>query len=249
MSRSLGQDKLSSSKLSLEERFQRLRSTTKQPLSTGQSPAPGSPSISSPASRPTSPTRKPLLGPRDPPPQLYHSSPSSLANLPSSLIPETPSRGIILPSSPQSFFESKSNVQTDSYRSQFAIPNSSVRHSSNSVNLSSDAGYAHSSGSLPSAGPLPFSLARKPVGEPPRQKSEINGVPSYPRADTAISVKSREYKYPRTSMVTAETLANYIVDTPEVILLLDIRSREAFDQGHIYSKNVVCIEPFILRNR
>jgi ubiquitin carboxyl-terminal hydrolase 8 len=47
--------------------------------------------------------------------------------------------------------------------------------------------------------------------------------------------------------LTAETLFAYLKAGGISVLLLDIRPREEFNQGHIFSRSTVCIEPITLR--
>ncbi|KAK9385760.1 hypothetical protein V1515DRAFT_539308 [Lipomyces mesembrius] len=57
----------------------------------------------------------------------------------------------------------------------------------------------------------------------------------------------RPYNFPRALSVTPEVLATYIHEIPDQILLLDIRPREQFDEGHIYTSNIVSVDPIVLR--
>lgn len=47
--------------------------------------------------------------------------------------------------------------------------------------------------------------------------------------------------------ISVETLFAYLKNPQVKILLLDVRSREEFDEGHIHAKYIVCIEPLVLR--
>ncbi|ANB14816.1 Doa4p [Sugiyamaella lignohabitans] len=53
--------------------------------------------------------------------------------------------------------------------------------------------------------------------------------------------------FPKTTIVTTSTLLKYLTHVPESILVLDIRDRASFDNGHISAPNIVCIEPVSLR--
>lgn len=53
--------------------------------------------------------------------------------------------------------------------------------------------------------------------------------------------------FPKTTVINSETLAKYLQYVPESILVLDVRERRLFDQGHIAAPNIVCIEPVSLR--
>ncbi|KAF8540288.1 hypothetical protein BDD12DRAFT_833963 [Trichophaea hybrida] len=53
---------------------------------------------------------------------------------------------------------------------------------------------------------------------------------------------------PSEKMLTPENLRNYVQQGSVLsVLMLDVRSREEYDQGHIPSRSIVCIEPIILR--
>lgn len=51
------------------------------------------------------------------------------------------------------------------------------------------------------------------------------------------------------TIVSVETLDTYLSKNTQVkVLVLDVRSREEFDEGHIHAKSIVCIEPIVLRD-
>lgn len=50
---------------------------------------------------------------------------------------------------------------------------------------------------------------------------------------------------PKETRISAEKLYDYLERFN--ILLIDFRSREDFDQGHIFTRNIICIEPLIMR--
>lgn len=79
----------------------------------------------------------------------------------------------------------------------------------------------------------PRSSASRPAS------SDINGItPSQPRPS-----------FSNDAVVSVETLDAYLSkDTQVKVLLLDVRSREEFDGGHIHTKSIVCIEPIVLRD-
>lgn len=102
---------------------------------------------------------------------------------------------------------------------------------------------------LPSSGSsLPKSPPTYPTSSRPSSSSSsaISRVPNFSKI-TRIPVK-KPFEFPRAVTVTPEKLATYIVEVPEQILLLDVRSREKFDEGHIYSSNIVNIDPIVLRS-
>lgn len=51
-----------------------------------------------------------------------------------------------------------------------------------------------------------------------------------------------------TGLITAEELFQSMkASSGTQVLLLDVRSRDEFNQGHIFGRSVVCIEPIALR--
>jgi len=52
----------------------------------------------------------------------------------------------------------------------------------------------------------------------------------------------------RDTQISPQKLADYLMNSSEIsLLVLDVRNRSDFDQGHIFARNIVCIEPIILR--
>ena len=60
--------------------------------------------------------------------------------------------------------------------------------------------------------------------------------------------KSPDFKFPHANVINVETLENYLRKFPDKLLILDVRHRDLFDAGRFPSHNVVCIEPFFLKN-
>jgi ubiquitin carboxyl-terminal hydrolase 8 len=79
--------------------------------------------------------------------------------------------------------------------------------------------------------PPPQPLEPPPPPPPPNQIAQFNEPIIFPKA----------------TVINTETLAKYLRQVPESILILDVRPRPAFDQGHIEAPNSVCIEPVSLR--
>lgn len=126
------------------------------------------------------------------------------------------------------------------------IPSSST---SVSPNLSSPNG---SSSLRPNTVPSPIpspSLHPNATSTPQfsRQRSSIPTSP--PLMD--IHNKLNNFVFPKTNVINAETLFGYLTkkDTRLDILIIDVRPREAFNEGHIFAPAVMCIEPVILRDR
>ncbi|KAI9835887.1 MAG: hypothetical protein M1819_001785 [Sarea resinae] len=67
---------------------------------------------------------------------------------------------------------------------------------------------------------------------------------SYESQTTPTPERSSE-DLPRETVITAEKLYDYLKLFN--ILLVDVRSREDFDRGHIFAQSVMCIEPAALR--
>lgn len=77
--------------------------------------------------------------------------------------------------------------------------------------------------------------------------SEVNNYTfdhDNPEPETAIDRPS----IPNTTTITAEQLYDYLKMGSNTLslLLVDIRSREEFDEGHIMSQSIICIEPISL---
>src|SRR5579862_5891948 len=62
-------------------------------------------------------------------------------------------------------------------------------------------------------------------------------------------VKRKPVELPREAEVTPEKLYNYLNRGSDQlsVLLIDVRDREDFDEGHIFSQSIICIEPIVLR--
>ncbi|EWC46404.1 hypothetical protein DRE_04347 [Drechslerella stenobrocha 248] len=49
--------------------------------------------------------------------------------------------------------------------------------------------------------------------------------------------------------ISAERLSEYLFNTPDLsVLVIDVRERSEFDQGHIFARDIICIEPTALRD-
>ncbi|KKY16673.1 putative ubiquitin c-terminal [Phaeomoniella chlamydospora] len=85
---------------------------------------------------------------------------------------------------------------------------------------------------------VPLQLQRTRDENPYRPRTP-NGV------NSTIVSKSSSSEIPHTTSISAETLVGYI--RKYNVLLVDIRPREVFDSGHIFSKSIMCIEPLTLK--
>ncbi|OJJ45503.1 hypothetical protein ASPZODRAFT_134183 [Penicilliopsis zonata CBS 506.65] len=59
------------------------------------------------------------------------------------------------------------------------------------------------------------------------------------------ATKSASAELPYNTSVTAQKLMDYL--RKYNILLIDVRSREQYDNGHVYAKSILCIEPVALK--
>jgi ubiquitin carboxyl-terminal hydrolase 8 len=64
--------------------------------------------------------------------------------------------------------------------------------------------------------------------------------------DSTRSERGRSIDIPVDRTITVERLFDFLKQYH--VLLIDVRSRDQFDQGHIFSKSIICIEPFSLRD-
>ncbi|KAL8672412.1 MAG: hypothetical protein Q9168_003119 [Polycauliona sp. 1 TL-2023] len=75
----------------------------------------------------------------------------------------------------------------------------------------------------------------------PSSQSESNG---FVQSTGSTRPPSAEYSQP--TSITAELLFDKLRESK--ILVMDIRSRQEFDQGHIFATSIVCIEPVSLKS-
>jgi ubiquitin carboxyl-terminal hydrolase 8 len=90
----------------------------------------------------------------------------------------------------------------------------------------------------PNNGPHPLQVQRAREDNPYRPRTP-NGV------NSAIVAKSSSSEIPYDTAISAETLVDYI--RKYNVLIIDVREREIFDDGHIFSKSIICIEPVALK--
>ncbi|PNS21427.1 Ubiquitin carboxyl-terminal hydrolase 8 [Sphaceloma murrayae] len=104
---------------------------------------------------------------------------------------------------------------------------------------------------------LPRSSARSMVGTGGRSNSlassvatnhgpggDDSGYFAKPTINGAMTRRKSVY-LPRETRIGAEKLYDYL--KMHTVLLIDCRGRDEFDQGHIYSSSIICIEPTALR--
>ncbi|KAK2589533.1 ubiquitin-specific protease doa4 [Conoideocrella luteorostrata] len=88
------------------------------------------------------------------------------------------------------------------------------------------------------------SLANTPSLAQPRQSNEYF-PPVPPTASARSSVSETVFDIPDGDTITPEQLYT-LKKTKASILLIDIRARDDFDDGHIMASSIICIEPSIL---
>jgi len=117
--------------------------------------------------------------------------------------------------------------------------------------------------STPASIPPPRSTARSIVGTGGRSNSmAASSVSSHPpstngetdsyltnssnTSQTTASSRRKSIHMPLELQISAEKLFDYIVMYN--ILLIDVRNREEFDEGHIYVNSIICVEPTALED-
>lgn len=117
--------------------------------------------------------------------------------------------------------------------------------------------------STPASIPPPRSTARSIVGTGGRSNSmAVSSVSSHPpstngetdsyftnssnTSQTTASSRRKSVHMPLELQISAEKLFDYI--GMYNILLIDVRSREEFDEGHIYVNSIICVEPTALED-
>ncbi|KAF2804718.1 cysteine proteinase [Mytilinidion resinicola] len=105
----------------------------------------------------------------------------------------------------------------------------------------------------------PRSTARSMIGSGGRSNSLASSVPAYPpntngdtdsyfpsanNSQTTVPVRRKSIHVPRELDISAEKLYDYT--RMHSVLLIDVRDREEFDEGHIYVNNIMCVEPTAL---
>ncbi|KAK3381315.1 hypothetical protein B0H63DRAFT_475346 [Podospora didyma] len=88
------------------------------------------------------------------------------------------------------------------------------------------------------------------VPGPPKITKATQSDEYFVTAQTFDSTASRRKRtkpnIPEGALITVEDLNMFMRDDDVLILLIDIRSREEFDEGHIFTQNIVCVEGEVL---
>ena len=83
------------------------------------------------------------------------------------------------------------------------------------------------------------STFRRTQEESPYRPTTPNGI------NSAIIAKSRSSDIPNDPAISAQTLVEYMRRFN--VLLIDVRDRQSFDEGHILAQSILCIEPIGLK--
>lgn len=87
------------------------------------------------------------------------------------------------------------------------------------------------------------------LSNPQLQRPRDDMNPYRPRTPNGVNLaivsKSNSAEIPHQDMIDAETLSNYM--RKYNVLLVDVRDRTEFDEGHILATSIMCIEPLALK--
>ncbi|KAF2788781.1 cysteine proteinase [Melanomma pulvis-pyrius CBS 109.77] len=115
--------------------------------------------------------------------------------------------------------------------------------------------------SMPASINPPRSTARSMVGTGGRSNSMASSVsahapnstadsdsyfPAQPKAQEISTLRRKSTQKPLELQITAERLYDYV--RMYDVLIVDVRSREEFDGGHIYVRAIMCVEPAALQD-
>jgi ubiquitin carboxyl-terminal hydrolase 8 len=106
--------------------------------------------------------------------------------------------------------------------------------------------------SLAGTGGRSSSIAQSSAASfPPGETSNTNSYFPQSISETSeMPPKRSPIKLPRETAISAQQLYDYLHDDGSdrpSILIVDLRDRSDFDEGHIFSKSVICVEPLMLR--
>ncbi|CAG8514277.1 10674_t:CDS:2 [Acaulospora morrowiae] len=78
----------------------------------------------------------------------------------------------------------------------------------------------------------------------------IGNVTSTSDPNVPVAIPSPLKDFPPCEAIQANQLRKFLDmrEDPPSILVLDVRNRAEFDKGHIKTKNIVCLEPFLLKD-
>ncbi|KAJ5051650.1 uncharacterized protein L3040_001425 [Drepanopeziza brunnea f. sp. 'multigermtubi'] len=137
-----------------------------------------------------------------------------------------------MPRAPDAIYSPASGVDD---AATINLPSSIARSSSYMAN-----GRPNFAPPVSTVGPTPdLNESRKDYFSIPRTIPDNDDGPEALKPQTPV--------FPDASTITAEELVKYQSQSVS-ILIVDLRSREEFDRGHIMSQSIICIEPMTLKN-
>ncbi|KAF2192991.1 ubiquitin carboxyl-terminal hydrolase 2 [Zopfia rhizophila CBS 207.26] len=207
----------------LAERFAKLKGVS-VPIYTNVGSSSSDLSVKMPSPSDYQPSNRPS-GPRDMPPPLYASPHPQYASHP----PKPPLNTQIAASMPKEPSPTYSPARNLSQPASINPPRSSAR---------SIVGTGGRSNSMAAS-----SVSSHPPGSNGITDSFFSTQSS--RQETSSSRRKSVHK-PQEEQITAEKLYDYI--RMFRVLLIDIRSRDEFDSGHIFVRSIMCIEPMALQD-
>lgn len=169
-------------------------------------------------SPPAIPPRRPL-GPRTmPSPQI-----------PPTLPPKIPVMNTSLPRAPDPAYSPITTVPSQ--------PPSNPPRTSTESSRGSTSRYNHILESPRGGSPMSMNNNNGGLDENPYRSQTPNGLQREPQNSTA--------DLPHHHAIHAQELLDYLRQYN--VLLIDVRTREHYDNGHIYAKSVICVEPVVLK--
>lgn len=85
----------------------------------------------------------------------------------------------------------------------------------------------------------PHGSPSRGLDDHPYRSRTPNGV------NSALGTRSNSPDLPYNTHITAENLMDYLRKFN--VLVIDVRPRDQYDNGHIYAKSIICIEPVVLK--
>lgn len=134
---------------------------------------------------------------------------------------------VALPRAPSPTYSPVKTVVTPSFSNPPRTSSDSVRSGSALYKTASAASQSGMQGSNPAAEYVPY------------RPYTPNGI------NLARVQKSSSSDIPNQASISAEQLYDYL--RKYKVLLVDVRTRQEYDQGHVFAKSIMCIEPVALR--
>jgi len=98
---------------------------------------------------------------------------------------------------------------------------------------------------LPAPTYSPATSFTSPTGIPPHRSSARPLLPA--QAPVGSGSADPRPAAPKETTISVNTLCSYLEGSKVSVLLLDVRPRNEFMEGHIFTRSIVCVEPIILR--